>query len=568
MSTKTIEGIEVRIAESNEYPRVLWQEANGTISPLAASEVSNVNNNNLGIYVKQQGKYYFVPKYVEQMLRDYINENDAEEIYIYDNKYKMSDFYPQSYQTMTYCNDLPVLNASSLTTCEEMFKNCYELEEIPYFYSDNVTNMKNMFENCQSLPERLLWPIGCDNISDVNMLKDMFKGSSVRYVKLNNVRSSLKSQINSQLLSGTDNLNIEFSDLSYEDYFNDVVRNEFGYLGLSKWAIRCAMVMVLEENPYEMDIQEAENMAMEYLCSVNSLATFFFDPIGSCMPKNMPLYFGYCQNISILNLDSQFDTFCTVDMHGMFEYCENLQSITVNNQDRLLLYTDNTIDMCHMFVRCEKLTSNNLPLFSNTKKVRNMSDMFNNCKSLTTVPLFDTRNVRDMQKMFYECDNLISVPQFDTHKVTNMNNMFYNCNKLTNIPQLNTENVTDMGNMFSYCENLVSIPQLNTSKVGHMVEMFYACSSLETIPELDTSSARNMNNMFNNCSSLPEEFPWVIDCSSIDLDNNNSLNSRMKNMFYGSSVKKVAFKNVKNNVRPLITSQLLKNNNDMIIEFF
>jgi len=63
VSTTTIEGIEVRIAENNEYPRVLWQGNNGVISPLAATQVNNVNNNNLGIYVKSMGKYYFVPKY-------------------------------------------------------------------------------------------------------------------------------------------------------------------------------------------------------------------------------------------------------------------------------------------------------------------------------------------------------------------------------------------------------------------------------------------------------------------------------------------------------------------------
>ena len=87
----------------------------------------------------------------------------------------------------------------------------------------------------------------------------------------------------------------------------------------------------------------------------------------------------------------------------------------------------------------------------------------------------DTRNVTDMTQMFYECRNLTSIPLLDTSKVTNMIYMFYRCNNLTTIPALDTSKVTDMSIMFSGCSNLTKISMLN---IGTNLNISY-CTKME-----------------------------------------------------------------------------------------
>ena len=93
-------------------------------------------------------------------------------------------------------------------------------------------------------------------------------------------------------------------------------------------------------------------------------------------------------------------------------------------------------------------------------------------------------------------------PKFDTSAETNMSNMFSDCKTLTTIPLLNTANVTSMSSMFSHCTSLTSIPQFDTSKVTNMMMMFYNCSSLTSIPLLDTSKIVNTMYMFSKCGKL------------------------------------------------------------------
>ena len=90
----------------------------------------------------------------------------------------------------------------------------------------------------------------------------------------------------------------------------------------------------------------------------------------------------------------------------------------------------------------------------NTSNVTNMSDMFSNCSSLTTIPLLDTSKVTNMNSMFGSCKKLTTIPLLNTSKVTNMNSMFSNCSSLTTIPLLDISKVTSMTSTFSGCPNL------------------------------------------------------------------------------------------------------------------
>jgi surface protein len=131
-----------------------------------------------------------------------------------------------------------------------------------------------------------------------------------------------------------------------------------------------------------------------------------------------------------------------------------------------------------------------------------MVDMFLNCNSLQSVPLFDTSSVTNMGGMFNGCFSIQSVPLFNTSSVTNMNSMFNNCLSIQSVPLFNTSSVTFMSGMFNSCFSLQSVPLFNTSSVTNMNSMFRDCRSIQSVPLFDTSSVTNIGFMFNNCFSI------------------------------------------------------------------
>lgn len=110
----------------------------------------------------------------------------------------------------------------------------------------------------------------------------------------------------------------------------------------------------------------------------------------------------------------------------------------------------------------------------------------------------DFSNVVDMSNMFNGCTSLQTIPQLDCGNVTNMSGMFKDCTSLQTIPLINTSNVTNMYNMFNYCTKLTTISLIDTSNVTDMDNMFYSCRLLQSIPLLDCSKVKYMSNMFGS----------------------------------------------------------------------
>ena len=144
--------------------------------------------------------------------------------------------------------------------------------------------------------------------------------------------------------------------------------------------------------------------------------------------------------------------------------------------------------------------------------ITDMSSMFSNCKTLTSLDLsnFDTSKVTKMYYMFFFCRALTSLDlsNFDTSKVTSMSSMFSHCNALTslNLSSFDTSNVTSMDSMFEYCSSLTSLDlsNFNTSNVTSMDSMFCGCSSLTSLnlSSFDTSKVTSMSSMFSHCNAL------------------------------------------------------------------
>ena len=77
---------------------------------------------------------------------------------------------------------------------------------------------------------------------------------------------------------------------------------------------------------------------------------------------------------------------------------------------------------------------------SNTSNVTNMSEMFWDCRGLTSLDLsgWDTSKVTTMNQMFKNCVKLetLDLSGWDTSKVTDMNGMFNSCLKLKEIKMI------------------------------------------------------------------------------------------------------------------------------------
>ena len=148
--------------------------------------------------------------------------------------------------------------------------------------------------------------------------------------------------------------------------------------------------------------------------------------------------------------------------------------------------------------------SNNIVevLGANTTGITYMGDMFYDCTSLTTVPLFNTSSVTNMSSMFYNCTSLISVPLFDTSSVTRMAGMFQNCTSLTSVPLFDISSVNSMNYMFENCASLTSVPLFNTSSAESMKSMFKNCTSLTSVPLFNASSALIIEDMFSGCINV------------------------------------------------------------------
>ncbi|MBQ0072460.1 MAG: leucine-rich repeat protein [Spirochaetales bacterium] len=227
-------------------------------------------------------------------------------------------------------------------------------------------------------------------------------------------------------------------------------------------------------------------------------------------------------------------------MKGTFQDMSNLESV------KGLKYFDlsevTTIE--NIFFSCQKLTSiekfalkggklvstraafsNDYALtfgpdfFSdwNTSAVTDMINMFNFCRSATSIPVkdLDTSSCTNFGNMFYGCSALTSIDlsSFNTAKVTNLNKMFGDCAKLTtiNVTNWDTSKVTDMTYMFEGCSSLISLDLTSWSTASMVVNsntgasktgsMFYNCKALTAVYVSSKWTLKPMaGNTFQGCN--------------------------------------------------------------------
>ena len=248
-----------------------------------------------------------------------------------------------------------------------------------------------------------------------------------------------------------------------------VGRMNYGGAKFCRFALFPLMLLMLLLLPAGMVAQKAASSSKYIATYESSTQTLTFKKnVGETLPKNSA-WVEDRQQVATINKNLGNGTI----VHIVFDKSFSTYTPT---------------SLYKFFVNLTKLKTITGLEYLNTEKVTNMSYMFFNCSSLTSLDVthFNTAKVTNMNRLFAYCSSLTSldVTHFNTAKVTNMNSMFDSCSSLTSldVTYFNTANVTGMNNMFYSCSALTTIyasDNFVTDKVEYSYNMFYDCTSLK-----------------------------------------------------------------------------------------
>ena len=151
-------------------------------------------------------------------------------------------------------------------------------------------------------------------------------------------------------------------------------------------------------------------------------------------------------------------------------------------------------------------------IISDPIKPKGVDSWFFGCTALTEVQgleNIDASDIEDMSDMFWNCTSLSSIDlsKLDMSNATKLDSMFSGCSSLKELDfsQVSLDRAVDISRMFSNCKGLESINfgKLDTSRIVRMSSLFDGCSSLRTLDlsSFDMSSVVEANYMFGWDSS-------------------------------------------------------------------
>ena len=211
---------------------------------------------------------------------------------------------------------------------------------------------------------------------------------------------------------------------------------------IRRFALFPLMLLMLLLLPAGMVAQKAASSSKYIATYESSTQTLTFkENVGETLPENSA-WVEDRQQVATINknlgngtivhivFDKSFSTYTPTSLYKFFANLTKLKTITGLEY----LNTEKVTNMSYMFFNCSSLTSLDVTHF-NTAKVTNMNSMFECCSSLTSldVTYFNTANVTGMNNMFYSCSALTTIyasDNFVTDKVEYSYNMFYDCTSL------------------------------------------------------------------------------------------------------------------------------------------
>lgn len=200
------------------------------------------------------------------------------------------------------------------------------------------------------------------------------------------------------------------------------------------------------------------------------------------------------------------------------EYKDKITHVNFNGK---VTFTGSSIWLRKLFAEYSELNSVNGMGNIDTSQVKNIGEMFLNCKKLKDVNLsdFDVSNVNSMQNIFAGCESLtnVNLSTWKTSKAKNMRRMFYNCINLKKVDLSGfsiKENYNDVSEMFKNCqlENITTPASLTDAateeiisgmRSGIWLNSSTGIISTEMLTELDSNT-----NYILNCE-LPKGYLYA-----------------------------------------------------------
>ena len=290
--------------------------------------------------------------------------------------------------------DVSKFNTANVTNMSNMFSGCSSLTSLDVinFNTANVTNMSWMFRNCGALS---ILDLSNFSTSNVTTLKEMFENCRALTTiygtdwDISHVKSGYNMFWLCEKLVGGQGTSYSYSNSDHTYAHIDGGLNNPGYFS-----------------------QKGANLAYTILSEDKKTLTLYFDNLYENNSK--------AEIITISKYESPWDAY--------------KNDVTTVILDKSFANNISLSSTSHWFYGFKKLTTINGIEHLNTANVRDMSQMFSGCESLTSLDVsnFNTANVTDMSWMFASCKELSTIygSDWETSKVTDGANMFSACYKL------------------------------------------------------------------------------------------------------------------------------------------
>lgn len=257
------------------------------------------------------------------------------------------------------------------------------------------------------------------------------------------------------------------------------------------------------------------------------------------LPENVAYLFYGCTNTSYADMNREFDVrfidfSYVIDANHMFA-SSKLEDLLIGSDNNFAPF--NIEGLC---ADCTNLETADISV-SSSNVISNISHMFDNCTSLTTVNFNDTfynsGTKSSVEYLYNNCSSLTSASlNFNLDSTArSLSHILNGCTSLTSFSSsFNTDNIEDFESCFQNCKSLekINIRNWNFRNAKNISSLFCGCDNLETI-ELPAgnigSNIESTSQAFKDCPSLkyiyaPKYTDW-----------NVSLTSDSTDMFTGST---------------------------------
>ena len=123
---------------------------------------------------------------------------------------------------------------------------------------------------------------------------------------------------------------------------------------------------------------------------------------------------------------------------------------------------------------------------------------------------WDVSRVKSMSTMFYQAKSIGDISKWDVSNVEDMSHMFEESDFNGDISNWDVSNVINMSSMFSFSQFNGDISKWDVSNVKYMYSMFHGSKFNGDISNWDVSKVKDMSNMFNGSAFNGDISQWNV----------------------------------------------------------